>query len=42
MRVEQAKRSGADVKTMNAVERESFINIFKIPEQLYTIDTGKK
>ena len=35
MRVEQAKRSGADVKTVNAVERESFINIFKIPEQLY-------
>ena len=29
------KRSGADVKTVNAVERESFINIFKIPEQLY-------
>ena len=34
-KVEQAKRLGADVKTMNAVERESFINIFKIPEQLY-------
>ena len=33
-RVEQAKRSGADVKTVNAVERESFINIFKIPEQI--------
>ena len=33
---EQAKRSGSgDIKTMNAVECESFINLFKIPEQLY-------
>ena len=34
-KVEQAKRMGADVKSINAVEHESFINIFKVPEQLY-------
>ena len=34
-KIEQAKRLGSDVKTVNAVEQESFINIFKIPEQLY-------
>ena len=35
-KVKQAKRSGSDnIKTVNAVEHESFINLFKIPEQLY-------
>ena len=34
-KVEQAKRRGADVKSINAVEHKSFINIFKVPEQLY-------
>ena len=35
-KVEQAKRLGSDnIKTMNAVEHENFINFFKIPEQLY-------
>ena len=34
-KIEQAKRSGSHIKTMNAVEQESFINFFKIPEQLY-------
>ena len=35
-KVEQAKRSGSDnIKTVNAVEHENFINFFKIPEQLY-------
>ena len=34
-KVEQAKRTGADIKSINAVECESFINIFKVPEQLY-------
>ena len=41
-KVEQAKRMGADIKSINAVEHESFINIFKVPEQLYNagIHTG--
>ena len=35
-KVEQAKRSGSDnVKTVNAVEHENFINFFKIRKQLY-------
>ena len=35
-KVEQAKISGSDnIKTVNAVEHECFINLFKIPEQLY-------
>ena len=35
-KVEQAKRSGSNnIKTVNAVECESIINLFKIPEQLY-------
>ena len=34
--VEQAKRSGSNhIKMVNAVEPENFINIFKVPEQLY-------
>ena len=28
---------GADVKSINAVECKSFINIFKVPEQLYDV-----
>ena len=36
-KVEQAKRMGADVKSINAVEHKSFINIFKVPEQLYDV-----
>ena len=36
-RVEQARRLGADVKTVNAIEKESFINVLKIPEQLYDV-----
>ena len=32
-KIEQAKRSGSDnIKTMNVVEHENFINFFKIPE----------
>ena len=35
-KVEQIKRSGCDnAKTVNAIECESFCNLFKIPEQLY-------
>ena len=35
-KVEQAKRSYSDnVKTVNVVEQENFINFFKTPEQLY-------
>ena len=36
-KVEQAKTMGADIKSINAVECESFINIFKVPEQLYDV-----
>ena len=34
-KVEQAKGMGTNIKSINAVECESFINIFKVPEQLY-------
>ena len=35
-KVEQAKRLGSNnIKTVNAVECENFINLFKIPEQYY-------
>ena len=35
-KVEQAKRAGPkNAKTVNAIDHESFINFFNIPEQMY-------